>query len=300
MEAAGVTYRLHVVKPPGSALVGLGGGGRLIGVEGSRRTTAARTPRFGGGRFLLGARRGLQEGGRLAGRPVLAAQHTLALAGLVRRGRGLRRGQRRRLRLDDAERVAIGALATVTIAPELAAAALAIVLPVVLIAAIIALEATLAVALTAITLAAITLGPVALAPIGAAVVLAVLALLAIVARTVVAALALLAEIPIFPRAVVALTVITLGAVVALPVIALAVVTLPRTLALPLLAVGSLGLGALLAALATLFLEVDVVAGRETVAANDLADWTLRLHGAQHAEVMLGVLQVVLGQHAVAG
>src|SRR5690606_12638304 len=45
---------------------------------------------------------------------------------------------------------------------------------------------------------------------------------------------------------------------------------------------------------------DVEARRELVAAQDLARRALRLHGAQQAEIVLGVLQVVLGEDAVAG
>jgi len=48
------------------------------------------------------------------------------------------------------------------------------------------------------------------------------------------------------------------------------------------------------------LEVDVEAGGELVAAKDLRRRPLRLDGAQQPEIMLGVLQVVLAQHPVAG
>src|SRR5262249_14087951 len=60
-------------------------------------------------------------------------------------------------------------------------------------------------------------------------------------------------------------------------------------------VGGLGLG-----LGGLVLEVDVEAGGELVAAEDLGSGPLRLHGAQQAEIVLCVLQVILGQHPVAG
>ena len=92
----------------------------------------------------------------------------------------------------------------------------------------------------------------------------------------------------------------LGPKVFVDLVALAVIALPWTLAaLAILGAVGLGVGRVLAALAALVLEVDVVAGRELVAADDLADRPLRLHGAQDAEVVLGVLQVVLRQHAVA-
>ena len=60
-------------------------------------------------------------------------------------------------------------------------------------------------------------------------------------------------------------------------------------------VGGLGLG-----LGALVLKVDVEAGGKVVAAKDVAGRALRLHGAQQAEVVLGVLKVVLRQDAVAG
>src|SRR5207302_10094184 len=83
--------------------------------------------------------------------------------------------------------------------------------------------------------------------------------------------------------------------------------LPRTL-LP----AAAGLGAVLGGLgllgrtvglglgAALVLEIDVEAGGELVAAENLAGRTLRLDGAQQAELVFGVLQVVLGEHPVAG
>jgi hypothetical protein len=50
---------------------------------------------------------------------------------------------------------------------------------------------------------------------------------------------------------------------------------------------------------SLVLEVDVEAGRKGVATHDVARRPLWLHRAQHTEVVLGVLLVALGQHAVA-
>ncbi len=48
------------------------------------------------------------------------------------------------------------------------------------------------------------------------------------------------------------------------------------------------------------LEIDVEAGDELVAADNLRKRSLRLHGAHHPEVMLGVLKVVFRYHPVAG
>lgn len=52
--------------------------------------------------------------------------------------------------------------------------------------------------------------------------------------------------------------------------------------------------------AALVLEVDVEAAGIGIAAENLGGGLGRLHGAHGAEVVLGVLQVILGQHAVAG
>ena len=57
--------------------------------------------------------------------------------------------------------------------------------------------------------------------------------------------------------------------------------------------GGLGVGRLV-------LEIDVVARDELVAPDDLGQGPLRLHGAHHPEVMLGVLEVVLRHDAIAG
>src|SRR5439155_13553838 len=55
----------------------------------------------------------------------------------------------------------------------------------------------------------------------------------------------------------------------------------------------LGLGAFV-------LEIDVEAGREVVAAEDLAGRTGGLHRPKQAEVVLSVLQVILAEDPVAG
>jgi hypothetical protein len=52
--------------------------------------------------------------------------------------------------------------------------------------------------------------------------------------------------------------------------------------------------------AALVLEIYVEARGELVATEDLAGRTLRLDGAQQAEIVFGVLQVVLAEHPVAG
>jgi hypothetical protein len=60
-------------------------------------------------------------------------------------------------------------------------------------------------------------------------------------------------------------------------------------------IGGLGLG-----LGALIFEVDVEAGGELVANQEFGGGPVRLHGAQQAEVVFGVLQIVLRQDAVAG
>ncbi len=50
----------------------------------------------------------------------------------------------------------------------------------------------------------------------------------------------------------------------------------------------------------LLIEIDVEAGRERVALQEFRHRPLRLHLADHAEVVLRMLQVVFGQDAVAG
>src|SRR5690606_11349055 len=97
------------------------------------------------------------------------------------------------------------------------------------------------------------------------------------------------------------------AIVTLAVVALAVVAVTAAFG-ALLAAFAIGLGRLGGFLrlcvsgglgAALVLEIDVEAGGELIAAEDFAGRPLRLHGAQQSEVVLGVLQVVFGQHPVA-
>lgn len=59
-------------------------------------------------------------------------------------------------------------------------------------------------------------------------------------------------------------------------------------------VGGLGLG-----LGAFVLEIDIEAGGELIAAEEFRGGPVRLHGAQQAEVVFGVLQIVLGQNPVA-
>ena len=60
-------------------------------------------------------------------------------------------------------------------------------------------------------------------------------------------------------------------------------------------IGGFGLG-----LGAFVLEIDVEAGGEVVAAEDLAGRPGRLHGPEQAEIVFGVLQVVLTEHPVTG
>lgn len=60
-------------------------------------------------------------------------------------------------------------------------------------------------------------------------------------------------------------------------------------------IGGFGLG-----LGAFVLEIDVEAGGEVVAAKNLAGRPGRLHGPKQAEIVFGVLQVVLTEHPVTG
>ena len=113
--------------------------------------------------------------------------------------------------------------------------------------------------------------------------------------------------PIFPRPIVPGPVVPLpvlpGAIVALPVIAVTEAITPVIAVPPGAAIAGFGVRLSrfgLRALDRFFLEVDVEAGIELVAADDLGGGPGGLHGPDQAEIMLGVLQEVLGQHPVAG
>jgi hypothetical protein len=160
--------------------------------------------------------------------------------------------------------------------------------------------------------------PVAAAVAVEAVAVAAFALRAVALRTVITrAVALLLTViagtiitrTIIALAIVAGTVVLLAvagfvAVARLAIIALAlVVPLALVVALAFRAFAALVRGLLFAAAVVfrrLGLEVDVEAGGILVAAEDLRDRPVRLHGAKGAEVVFGVLQVVLREHPVAG
>jgi hypothetical protein len=145
------------------------------------------------------------------------------------------------------------------------------------------LEAVVAVAIVALPVVAI--GIVAIAVIAEAVVaIAELPVVAIaLVRTLIAA---------FAPPLVALIRTLIGALI-LPLIGALVTPSFAAFAFGGLALGLLGGGAFV-------LEIDVEAGDELVAADDVGHRALRLHGAHDPEIVLGVLQVVLGQDPVAG
>ncbi len=138
---------------------------------------------------------------------------------------------------------------------------------------------------------------------------AIVAVAPTVAAAVLALALTLAFETVGARPIVTLAVVT-GPIVALPVIARALVApafAARLLALAFAAFGVVafgfggrgvrgggGLGA------ALILEIDVEAGGDAVAPQDIAGRTRGLHGPHHPEIVLGVLQVVLRQHPVAG
>ncbi len=109
-------------------------------------------------------------------------------------------------------------------------------------------------------------------------------------------------------ALITLAIVTPGTIVTEAIVAadLAVaVFVPPLLALRTLAVGPLalrlfGLRLERRGFAALVFEIDVIARSKLIAANDVGDRALRLHGAQGAEVVLGVLEMIFGQHPVAG
>jgi hypothetical protein len=211
-----------------------------------------------------------------------------------------RRHQRGGLRLDDGQRIALGAL--LAFAAFRAVFAVTTVLEA--LAAVFALGAR-----TIVTLPVVTLPVFAWAFITRAIVTRPVVAGAILALTVVA---------VAPT--VAVAVATLGALAALAVIAVAVVALTVLTLVP-LAIPAFGAG-LFAAFAfgrltfgvgrglgrfggrrlsaALVLEVDVEAAGEVVAAKNFGRRLGRLHGAHDPEIVLGVLQVVFSQNAVAG
>lgn len=158
------------------------------------------------------------------------------------------------------------------------------------------------------TLGALPLGALA---VGAPLALEVLPLVpaasgAIVAKTV------------FPETVVALSLvravlaIATATIVAIPVeavltspfLARALITIAAIFGGPLvdalgLALNRLGVGLGGLRLTAFILEIYVIAGDKLVAADDVGQGPLRLHGPHHPKIVLGVLQVVFGRHPVA-
>ena len=246
---------------------------------------------------------------------VLGAQHPgRGFADGFARGRLARRGQGGGFRLDDAQGVAVGAglvltgraiLAGATVVPEIA-------VPVAKVAVAGTVVVTLAIALAAVLTGPLVPGTiVARTVIAGAVIAGTLVTLAVIAGAVITlAIVAVAGAVVVAGTIVPLPVVAL-AIVARTIIALAVTAFVAILTiLPVLAIAAglvalagLGLGFRFGGLgvgARFVLEIDVVAGHELVAADDFGQRTLRLHGAQDAEIVLRVLQVVLGQHAVAG
>jgi hypothetical protein len=124
---------------------------------------------------------------------------------------------------------------------------------------------------------------------------------------------------VFPETVVALSLvravlaIAAAAVVAVPIeavltspfLARALIAIAAIVGRPLVAAlglalnsFSVGLGGL--RLTAFILEIYVIAGDELVAADDVGQRALRLHGPHHPEIVLGVLQVVFGRDPIAG
>lgn len=140
--------------------------------------------------------------------------------------------------------------------------------------------------------ALLTLLAVARTVVTPAVAITAAAFVAVVARAVVA---LSATLTLFTRAVVAGTIVaptlTTGLLLLLR-LAFGFVAFRVGLA------GSLGLSHGRRLGAALVLEVDLEAA-EVLAADDLGGGLGRLHGAHDAEIVLGVLQVALGKHPVA-
>ncbi len=239
----------------------------------------------------------------------------MALTAIVvaqdRRGLLFARDQRRRLGLDHRQGIAVRTVGAVAVAFETLAARRTVVLGGPVLAG--TFVARPIIPGTIVTRAVIP-GPV----VGAS--RTVVALL----RLAVAAGAIVAVTPTVAAAVLALT-LAFEAVGARPIVALAVIPGPivaltvvagafvapafaaRLLALAVAAFGVVafrlsgrgvrGCGGLGAAL---ILEIDVESGGDAVAAQDIAGRAGGLHGPNHPEIVLGVLQVVLRQHPVAG
>src|SRR5690606_5786134 len=129
--------------------------------------------------------------------------------------------------------------------------------------------------------------------LGPGLALAAIAVVAVLAGAAVAALPAVA-------AAVAGAIVALAAGLAFVAVARPVAVLAAVLGLLLLLLGRLGGGEGRGLGAGFVLEIDIEALAEGLAGGDVLHRALRLQGAQHAEIMLAVLQVVLGQHPVAG
>jgi hypothetical protein len=225
------------------------------------------------------------------------------------------------LRLDHGERVALGALRTLAtfgpiaavlsveaLAAFLAFGAGAIVTGAILAGTIITVAVAIAVppAVAAAIPVALVAGPVIARPVvTGTLVTRALVTGAIVAGAIVTGPVVAVAVPVAIVPVLPLTPIPIVAIPVIPIAAVAVTVVTVAVAIAAVVVADLatlggfvgrhGLG-----LAAFVLEVDVVAGRKLVAADDLAGRPAGLDGADQPEVVLGVLQIVLGQHAVAG
>lgn len=164
------------------------------------------------------------------------------------------------------------------------------------------------------TLRSITFGPITLGAFAFGTILTIAVGTVIPVAPAIPATAFLAlatgpvvTLALFPGAVVPLPFfpgpIIPGPIVALPVIAVTEAITPVIAVPPGAAIAGFGVRLSrfgLRALDRFFLEVDVEAGIELVAADDLGGGPGGLHGPDQAEIMLGVLQEVLGQYPVAG
>ncbi len=164
-------------------------------------------------------------------------------------------------------------------------------------------------ALTAIVAIATAFALTALFALGARTVVPVAAVAPAVAAAL-AAFAVAALAVAFAVTVTALPFAAVAAVATVAIVAITIVTVAVTVTVaivaPLAALAGLGLdlarlvGGFGLGLSAFVLEIDVVARGELIAAEDLGGRALRLQGAQEAEVVFRVLQVVLGENPVTG
>ena len=237
----------------------------------------------------------------LAGRAIFTGRAVFTRGGFTRRSFAYQRGGS--LRLDDGQRVAGRAVVAIAVEARTVVAGPIITGPIIT---------------GTVVTRTIIAGPVIAGwPVS-------LRLLVVVTRAVIApavaatlAIAVLAVLPITILAITILPVITVAILVAGPVVALLTVLLLRLTALrrlplahlPLAGLPRLGrlagfgggqIGGLGLRLGAFVLEIDVEAGGKVVAAKNFAGRPGRLHGAQQAEIVFGVLEIVLSKNAVAG